>query len=115
MPYSMISMLFLKQLLMLVWVRDDDFDDDTFVLLVVSNRKFQQFQSNNTKRKEYVLRLQRTSPSQFWAIDSRSVLFQGVVLRVVLSSILLDFFKGKVDKILQRDTLVLRTATTLIL
>ena len=41
MPYSMISMLFLKQLLMLVWVRDDDFDDDTFVLLVVSNRKFQ--------------------------------------------------------------------------
>ena len=84
-------MLFLKQLLMLVLVRDDDFDDDTFVLLVVSNRKFQQFQSNNTKHKECV-RLRRTSPSQFWAIDSRSVLFQGVALRVVLSSILLDFF-----------------------
>ena len=49
MPYSMISMLFLKQLLMLVLVRDDDFDDDTFVLLVVSNRKFQQFQSNNAR------------------------------------------------------------------
>ena len=64
-------------------------------------------QSNNTKRKEYVLRLQRTSPSQFWAIDSRSVLFQGVVLRVVLSSILLDFFKGKVDKFSpKRDTLI---------
>jgi len=93
MPYSMISMVFLKQLLMLVWVRDDDFDDDTFVLLVVSNRrKFQQFQSNDTKRKEYVLRLRRASLSQFWAIDSRSVLFQGVVVRVVLSSILLDFF-----------------------
>lgn len=51
MPYSMISMLFLKQLLMLVLVRDDDFDDDTFVLLVVSNRKFQQFQSNNARAK----------------------------------------------------------------
>ena len=36
---------------MLVLVRDDDFDDDdTFVLLVVSNRKFQQFQSNNARR-----------------------------------------------------------------
>ena len=44
-------MLFLKQLLMLVLVRDDDFDDDTFVLLVVSNRKFQQFQSNNARAK----------------------------------------------------------------
>ena len=51
MPYSMISMLFLKQLLMLVLVRDDDFDDDTFVLLLVSNRKFQQFQSNDTRAK----------------------------------------------------------------
>lgn len=51
MPYAMISMLFLKQLLMLVLVRDDDFDDDTFVLLVVSNRKFQQFQSNNARAK----------------------------------------------------------------
>jgi len=46
----MISMLFLKQLLMLVLVRDDDFDDDTFVLLV-SNRKFQPFQSNNARAK----------------------------------------------------------------
>ena len=37
---------------MLVLVRDDDFDDDdTFVLLVVSNRKFQQFQSNNARAK----------------------------------------------------------------
>ena len=75
---------------MLVLVRDDDFDDDTFVLLVVSNRKFQPPPIERHARKEYV-RLRRASPSH-WAIDSRSVLFQGVVLQVVLSSILLDFF-----------------------
>ena len=74
---------------MLLVVHDDDDDDDfddTFRRFPI-NRKFQPPIEQHEK-KEYI-RLQRTSPSQ-WAIDSRSVLFQGVV-QVVLSSILLDF------------------------
>ena len=76
---------------MLVLVRDDDFDDDTFVLLVVSNRKFQQFQSNNARRAKSLSDSNALLPLSGDRFEI-ALLFQGVALQVVLSSILLDFF-----------------------
>jgi hypothetical protein len=39
---------------MLVLVRDDDFDDDTFVLLLVSNRRKFQPPIEQRARKEFI-------------------------------------------------------------